>query len=750
MPDASGAPPDDPVQPRAFAPARHSDTAMISYPTFKRFAIAIYIIAACAITTGASAQNSPKSSVVTTDQVRAELVAYAPDGADPGKKVWLGLQLTHQPQWHTYWKNPGDSGLPITLQWTLPAGLAAGAILWPIPTKIPVGNLANYGFEGTVLLPVPLTVGPDFRAALPNADIEIALKASWLVCRQECVPQEGEFVLHLPQRGSTALHAAAFEASFKAQPMTLPGESQIEVAGKQLNVTVTGLPAALQGQSLELFPETPEVVESAGPWTQVWQGAVWTAKLPIAEQRSQTPTLLPLLLVAKQNGQRLGFVTQAKVSGQWPALSSPASTQASAAAFDAGRSASTPSAPLPPATSLSLWFGLAGALLGGLILNLMPCVFPVLAIKLMSFSRHAGDRRGHRNSGLAYSAGVVLSFVALGALMLGLRSAGEQLGWGFQLQSPLVVAALATLFTVMGLNLAGLFHFGHFLPSGVLTLEAKNPTANAFFSGVLAVAVASPCTAPFMGAALGLALALPALQALLIFATIGIGMALPFLVASLIPAVTRWLPRPGAWMETFRHAMAFPMFATVVWLLWVLGQQSGIDGASALLALLLALSLVLWSLTLRSRSRVVVAILSIAILAALTATIGQNVIKPMERSGAPASTARWQPWAPGRVEQVLATGVPVFVDFSAAWCVTCQYNEKTTLADAAVLADFDARRVTLLRADWTRRDPAITAALAQLGRNGVPVYVLYQNGRAPVVLSEVLTVKEIHSLLATL
>ncbi len=725
---------------------------MIFYPSFKRLAIAIYFIATCATTTGASAQNGPKSSVVTTDQVRAELMAYAPDGADPGKKVWLGLQLTHQPQWHTYWKNPGDSGLPITLQWTLPAGLAAGAILWPLPSKILVGNLANYGFEGTVLLPVPLSVAPDFKAALPNADIKIALKASWLVCRQECVPQEGEFVLHLPQRGSTALHAAAFEASFKAQPASLQGESQIEVAGKQLNVTVAGLPAALQGQTLELFPETPEVIETAAPWTQAWQGAVWTAKLPIAEQRSQTPTLMPLLLVAKQNAQRLGFVTQAKVSGQWPALASAASTPMPAGAIGAARngSVSVPSAAQPSTTSLSLWLGLAGALLGGMILNLMPCVFPVLAIKLMSFSRHAGDQRGHRNSGLAYSAGVVLSFVALGALMLGLRSAGEQLGWGFQLQSPLVVAALATLFTVMGLNLAGLFQFGQFLPSGVLTLEARNPTANAFFSGVLAVAVASPCTAPFMGAALGLALALPALQALLIFATIGVGMALPFLVASLIPALAAWLPRPGAWMETFRHAMAFPMFATVVWLLWVLGQQSGIDGASALLALLLALSLVLWSLTLRGRGRAVVAILSIAILAGLTGTIGQNVIKPMERSGLPASTTRWQPWAPGRVEQTLAAGSPVFVDFSAAWCVTCQYNEKTTLADKAVLADFDAKRVTLLRADWTRRDPAITAALAQLGRNGVPVYALYQNGHAPVVLSEILTVNQIRRLLATL
>jgi thiol:disulfide interchange protein DsbD len=253
-----------------------------------------------------------------------------------------------------------------------------------------------------------------------------------------------------------------------------------------------------------------------------------------------------------------------------------------------------------------------------------------------------------------------------------------------------------------------------------------------------------------MGASLGLALGLPALQALLIFAAIGVGMALPYLAASLIPAVAQLLPRPGAWMNTFRRAMAFPMFATVVWLVWVLGQQTGIDGASALLALLVALSLVIWSLTLSGRARWVIATTSIATSALLTGAIGQNVLKPLEATATASATDRWQPWAPGRVEQVLATGAPVFVDFTAAWCVTCQYNKKTTLAHKDVLADLDAKKVTQLRADWTRRDPAITSALGQLGRNGVPVYVLYKTGRAPVVLSEILSVDEVRAALATL
>ncbi len=712
---------------------------MIVSKFFARSLAAAILVAASVLSTGADAQNTP-GTVVTTAQVRAELMAHAPDGADAGKTVWLGLQLTHQSDWHTYWKNSGDSGLPTTLQWTLPAGVTAGDIAWPLPKKIALGNLANYGFDGTVLLPVPLRIAPDFKATPPNNQIEIKLNANWLVCRKECIPEQGEFALRLPVRGSTALNAAAFEASFKAQPTPLSADSRVEVEGKDIKVSVAGLPAALQGKTLELFPETPEVIETAAQWTQSWQGNLWTAKVPLSPERSQSPSVMPLLLVLDDKGQRQGFLTQAKVSGAWP----------QAAAFKTNTSPAAGAAPAGNAAPLSFWLALLGALLGGALLNLMPCVFPVLAIKVMSFTRHANDSRGHRISGLAYSAGVVLSFLALGALMLGLRSAGEQLGWGFQLQSPAVVAALAVLFSVMGLNLAGLFEFGQFLPSRVLLLEAKNPAINAFLSGVLAVAIASPCTAPFMGASLGLALALPAMQALLIFMGIGVGMALPYLAASLLPALARALPRPGAWMDTFRRAMAFPMFATVVWLLWVLGQQTGIDGAAALLALLVALSGVLWALTLSGRGRVVLASLSMVVLALLLGAIGRNVTRPLEVSATSASSDRWQPWAPGRVEQALASGTPVFVDFTAAWCVTCQYNKKTALANLDVLADLEAKKVTLLRADWTRRDPAISATLSQLGRSGVPVYVLYQAGRAPVLLSEVLSVPELRSALAAL
>jgi thiol:disulfide interchange protein DsbD len=385
----------------------------------------------------------------------------------------------------------------------------------------------------------------------------------------------------------------------------------------------------------------------------------------------------------------------------------------------------------------------------------MPCVFPVLAIKVLGFAQHGSNRRAQRLAGAAYTGGVVLSFLALGGLLLALRAAGEQLGWGFQLQSPAVVALLAGLFTLIGLNLAGLFEFGQFVPGRLATLQARHPVGDAFLSGVLAVAIASPCTAPFMGASLGFAVGMPAVQALAVFAALGLGMALPYLAASLVPAVVGWLPRPGPWMATFRRAMAFPMFATVVWLVWVLGQQSGIDGAGALLALLVAGSALVWSLTLRGRTRVVIASVLIAGSAWLISAIGQNVTKPVASAaqvatGAPSATNSWQPWSTARAAALMAAGQPVFVDFTAAWCVTCQYNKRTTLTDSSVLADFADRKVALLRADWTRRDPAITAALAQLGRSGVPVYVLYAPGKAPVVLTEILSVAEVRQALAAL
>jgi DsbC/DsbD-like thiol-disulfide interchange protein/cytochrome c biogenesis protein CcdA len=520
---------------------------------------AILLIAAYALFNWANAQNislSSAKSVVTTPQVRAELLAYAPDGVEPGKPVMVGLQITHKPEWHTYWKNSGDSGQPTELQWTLPAGVSAGEVQWPTPKKIPIGTLANYGYEGTVLLPVPLEVSALFKPGLLANDLEVKLKAVWLVCRKECIPEEGEFAIKFAVKGSTGLNAADFESAKAASPREVPNlpglSSTATLAGERLEFAIHNLPIALRGKTLALFPETPEVLHNAAvlgkDWTQAWKGVVWTANLPVSSQRSASPQTMPVLLATEDGKEAYRVETQ--VVGAWPKVATAAQVSPELEAALQANAASQ-RAPVDglggPLNALGgqamgLLPALLLALLGGMILNLMPCVFPVLAIKVMGFARHAGDQRAHCASGIAYTVGVVLSFIALGGLMLALRAGGEALGWGFQLQSPVVVAVLAGLFTLIGLNLLGVFEFANLLPSSLATVQAKNPQVDALLSGVLAVAIASPCTAPFMGASLGFALGLPAWQALAVFAFLGIGMALPYLAASLIPAVARLLP----------------------------------------------------------------------------------------------------------------------------------------------------------------------------------------------------------------
>lgn len=711
-----------------------------------------------------ASQTAP-SAVVQTEQVRAELLALAPDGVAAGKSVWLGLQLAHQPKWHSYWKNAGDSGLPTRLEWTLPAGVSVGDIAWPTPQKISIGTLANFGYEGTVLLPVRLLVDKTFAPA--GSTLDVQLLATWLVCKEVCLPQEGRFALQIPLSGSSTLHAADFAQAQAAQPLPLQGKSAVQVDAAGLTLTVYGLPPDWRGKNINAFIEAPDIIETArspaasDSQPQRWEGdGRWSATLPFSSLRSTSPGTLAFVLALGTQSLR----TEAPVSGIWPtAASATTSASGSVAAGQSGAGLANATVAVPAdaasATGSAARWGLAlgAALLGGLLLNLMPCVFPVLAIKLLGLTINSQTAASRRAQGVAYSAGVVLSFLALGGLMLGLRAGGAQLGWGFQLQSPLVIALLALLFTLIGLNLLGLLDVGQILPSGLASLQLRHPLGDAFLSGVLAVAIASPCTAPFMGASLGFAVALPALPALGIFAALGVGLALPYLAVSWLPALAHALPRPGAWMETLRRFMAFPMWATVVWLLWVLGHLSGVDGAASLLALLLCLALLLWSLQQPGKSRWVLSSLALLLGLWLLWNLGPNVLRE-ESAPAPATAAdnsadsgnSWQPWSAQRVEQALAAGQPVFVDFTAAWCITCQYNKKTTLSDTSVLADFQRHKVRLLRADWTHRDPAITQALQSLGRSGVPVYVLYQNGKAPRLLSEVLGVGELRGALAGL
>ncbi len=693
------------------------------------------------------AQGLP-SAVVSTPQLRAELVAHAPQGVQAGQPVWVGLQLTHQPEWHTYWRNPGDSGLPTQIELNLPPGITAGDVQWPLPHKLKAGNLTNYGYDKTVLLAVPLTVSKDYK---PNASqtLDLQVHANWLVCRLECIPQEGEFALRIPVNSSYAPQAAAFDALQAQQPQALPTlKATTSFDAQRLALQVSGLPAALHGKSLGVFPNEPEVLESAAEQhpraSQSWQDGVWTVQLPLSNLRLNDPKELGFVLTAGEGAARQGFEVTAAITQAWPAVSElPQAT------------APTLSPVVSDEGTLGFVLALLGAFVGGLILNLMPCVLPVLAIKILGFAQHSRAHRAHRVAGMAYTAGVVLSFLALGAGVLALRAAGEQLGWGFQLQSPIVVSVLAAFFTLIALNLLGVFEFGQILPSRVASFQYKHPVMDAGLSGVLAVAVASPCTAPFMGASLGLAMTLPTWQALSIFASMGLGLAAPYLLASFMPAVARLLPHPGPWMVTLRQLLAFPMLATVVWLLWVLGQQTSLDATMFALAGLLLLAAFIWAITQHSRAARGLAWLLAAGLALGALNFAEELKAPATRAvesntTTPNGSAIWQPWSEAAVAQSLAQGRPVFVDFTAAWCVTCQINKKSTLSDSEVLADFAAHQVTLMRADWTRRDPAITAALTALGRSGVPVYELHAPGQAPLVLSELLSVRKMKEALATL
>ena len=676
------------------------------------------------------------SAEVQTPQVHAELIAHAPQGVQAGQPVWVGLRLTHQPEWHTYWQNPGDSGLPTQIEFNLPAGVQAGPIQWPLPHKLKAGHLTNYGYDGTTLLAVPLQISPAFQA---STTLEIQAHANWLVCRLECVPQEGDFTLRIPVQSSTASHRAAFEATWAQQPATLPNlHMDNRFDGQRWMIQVHGLPTAWQGQKLQVFPHTPELLESAAEQhpqaQQRWQDNTWVAYLPQSAMRTHAPKQLSLLLVAARTGNDTpqGVTLQATLTQPWPDV----------------LPSTTPIASQQPA-ELGLWLAWLGAFVGGLILNLMPCVLPVLAIKVLGFAQHSRQHHAHRVAGLAYTAGVIASFLALGGAVLSLRAAGEQLGWGFQLQSPWVVTGLAALFTLIALNLFGMFDMGHLLPQRLATLQARHPVVDAALSGVLAVAVASPCTAPFMGASLGLAMTLPTWQALSIFAVMGLGLATPYLLASWLPAVARRLPHPGPWMITLRQLLGFPMLATVAWLLWVLGQQTSLDAAMAVLGGLLLLSASVWARQHPTRAtRWLGGVLAVVLV--IGGVQFSHLLDESASSSTSASDATWQAWSDTAVAESLQAGRPVFVDFTAAWCVTCQINKKTTLSNPEVMADFAAHQVTLLRADWTRRDPAITAALSVLGRSGVPVYVLYAPNQAPVVLSELLSATQMHDALRQL
>ena len=728
---------------------------------------------------------------VRTEHVTAELVARSA-GVQPGQSVQIGLRLQHIPHWHTYWRNPGDSGLPTTLSWTLPAGAQAGAIEWPAPQRIPIGPLVNYGYEGDLLLPLRFTAPAD---AQPGSTLQLKAEANWLVCNDVCIPESATLNLALPVLAPDASVAAGplaarFDAAAAEAPVPLAGwRAELQRAGRDLQLRLVRDKPLQPGETLppvQVFPYQEQVLEPARH--AVYRTAEgYVVEMAVAPHAAAVPASLTAIAVAPPaagGGSTPWGTPQRSAEFSVPvtevaAIALPAgavrlddplaggasSTQPGGQRDLLGLGAAGSSSAAPAAAGgadLGLWAALALALVGGMVLNLMPCVFPVLSIKLLGLARQGEQPARLRDHALAYSAGVVLSFLALAVLLLALRAAGSAVGWGFQLQEPGVVFALALLFFALGLNLMGLFELGNLLPQGLSGWRAQHPAVDAFGSGVLAVLAASPCTAPFMGAALGFAATQPAPEALAVFAALGLGMALPYAVLVLLPGWRHRLPRPGPWMLRLKQGLAFPMFATVVWLVWVLGLQAGIDGAAQALLALLGLAALVWLLgllrrpTLGARLGAATSMVAMAALlvwswpSAQPADAVEGSAPTRADSRTATAGADWQPYSDAAVAAQLAQGRTVFVDFTAAWCVSCQVNKRLVLTQPAVLADFDKAQVVRMRADWTRRDAEITAALARLGRNGVPVYALLRPGQEPVLLPEILTAGLVRSALAGL
>ncbi len=657
---------------------------------------------------------------VRTAEVEAELIAQNTALA-PGEN-WVGLRLRPEPGWHVYWRNPGDSGIPSRLDWRLPAGVSAGEIHWPYPHPESLGELTNYGYSDETLHLVPLTIAQ----GLPTGPLTLEATASWLACKDICVPGKADLSLTLPlaaQRGGTDPDwAHLFTKARSELPQSADWPVQFSIDGNDLSLQIDSV--ELDGaQHVAFFAYANDLVNHAAPQRIAATAGALRMSQQISPYFVDAPAQVDGVVVVTRDGATRAFEIRA-AAGEVAVVAGPE--------LQPGRSQHTTAEPAkasPPAFALVLAF----ALFGGLILNLMPCVFPVLSLKAIALMKHGGNAPERRRQTYAYTAGVVASCVLVAAAMLGLRSAGEAVGWGFQLQSPVFVALMAYVLFALGLSLSGAAQLGVGLMNLGGGLAQKPGLSGAFFTGVLAVVVASPCTAPFMGTALGYAMTQPAWVALVVFATLGLGLALPFLLLGAFPRLAALLPKPGAWMERFKQFMAFPLYLSVVWLLWVLARQTDPQTLARAMLGLVAIAFTLWLWP----SRGVLA--ASAKLVALTAAVGLAAMPSDSAPAASASAPGTEPWSSERVAELRADGRTIFVDFTADWCLSCKVNERVALKSERVQQAFGERQVAFLVGDWTRADPLITAELARFGRNGVPLYLVYVDGGEPKVLPQLLT-----------
>jgi thiol:disulfide interchange protein DsbD len=655
------------------------------------------------------------SSVADAPHLHVQLVVPE-DQLYPAGNNLIGLYFKLEPGWHVYWKNAGDAGGPPRVHWTLPAGVTAGEMQFPAPQRLPLGPLMDFGYENEVLFPIKLAVAPTVK----DSKSLLAAKVDWLVCREVCLPGKAEL--------STTLQLVS------GKPAVVSGSGDDAALVKRLASTMpTPLPAGIKA----VFQPTPDGFRLG---VETGHRESTAAFFPDDQDILSNPAPQKLSPTTK------GFVLDLKKDASLSANPAQLNGVLELSGDRAYELAALPGTVAPPAPSLQ-WLVLlrtsALAFLGGLLLNLMPCVFPVLFLKGLALV-NSGNEEKHklRAHGFVYAAGIVASFWVLVGVLLGLRAAGATLGWGFQFQSPVFLALMAGLLFFMGLSLAGQFEIGIALTSAGGSLASKQGYTGSFFTGVLAVIVATPCTAPFMGAAIGYALAQSAAVTFLVFTALALGLAAPYVALTLQPAWTRVLPKPGAWMEVLRQAISVPIFATVIWLAWVLAGAYGASVLAVLLASFLLLAIAGWFLGRWPAQRwatIVAAAILLAVVA-LSALAPGKLTTASETLAAPETTGLWQPWSQEAVNRSLGSGQPVFVDFTASWCLSCQVNERVALSRPEVIQAFQARNVVLMKADWTRHDEAITQALAALDRSGVPAYALYTPGQSePDMLPEVLT-----------
>jgi len=636
----------------------------------------------------------------------------------PGQSVTLAFLMEPKPTWHGYWENPGDAGIGMSFDWQLPDGVTAGKAQFPVPDTLLISGIMNYVYKGDYAVLVNLTLSSDVRPG----PLPISIKSEWLSCTDEiCVPEQDELsiILQVVARDTAGQLDQRFDGFRAALPRPLGSEATFAVRDGLFRLSVP-LPASVEIDKPYYFIKDDGIVDYGAP--QIFSRDGDRLILETGARGDELDTISGVLKIADHTGFSFTATKGEVAMTGLPLAGDGARTEASASL---------------------LFLALGGALLGGLLLNLMPCVFPILSLKAISLAKAGGNEAEVRRDALAYTAGVVLVATALGAILLGLRASGAAVGWAFQLQDPRIIFVLLALVTAIGLNLAGLFELPNLNFGNKLT--KKDGTAGSFWTGALAAFVATPCTGPFMAAALGATIVLPPIAALVIFAGLGVGLALPFLLIAFVPGIRSRLPKPGPWLDRFRKAMAVPMFLTSIGLIWLLGRQIGTDALGLSLIFLLLVALTLWwfgggQMKGLSRGALTGAAMAVAIVGGILALPGEEAMNSQKLANTSTATLPGEPFSETRLSELRASDQPVFAYFTADWCITCKANEAAAIQRSETAEVFKAANVAVLVGDWTRPDPDISRFLEKHGRAGVPLYIYYAPGKEPVILPQILTV----------